>query len=600
MFASKSLTHSETTSPAKLVAAKAAITAIQKQEEMERKSLLPQKVKTTWIGKMKSRTVPKEEENPYIVGPPIPTPSYVSPTRGLIHPLPSKKVGERTDNRVDPLKLIAEIDAITPDLEPYHSTLTREVPWRPAPYAFKDGTQLKDRFEAYLPTIFEEVRLRIREIPMTFNKKSRLGYPYFTVGAGKAELMLPHFQRFNKHDFDEMRDAFTIINVRLQDEAFSKVRTNYYIEEDGSVLLGEIDHNWRLFVTADGRFFLGSRTRDVFNPSILNHWKGRADDMIHHVYMLSPTFHHSMSTNPPNLLKWSVFIDFESWERLLGELVKLRGQFIGEGYEMAQDAILRSPILTRTSNEKVCRKLTLKEGYTWQLASGDSVVAPGGKEGAMCVVAGTLEDMGFDPHLVIRTLLRTNILKLKWNGRVIRLLVFDFGDDLGLSSDDRDFLEAFMTAMIVKGHPEIPPKFLGWERLLKPTKLTRREWVLSARSFINKTYRPETACGSPQRPFPFLGRFEKIEDYRLYGDDRILDLMEKEEKIYHKYVPRDEFKARLEKERILSLRDDMKRVEKDYLLNVDEKIKLGLVDVLNEKTAHEISLALCPRLIKSH
>jgi len=505
---------------------------------------------------------PTKQKIPFeVIDGPFITPDYISKPRGVISPLPGYSKEQVPE-------IINSIDKITPELSSYHKTLTYEPRPRPIPHAFESGKYTKS-VEVYKEHILEFFKyVTIVDTVITFQRKSRSGYPFFQLGteASKAEAVKLTLDQVLTGKF---WNGYVILNKRLQAEIRTKLREYYFIDEKGHITLKEVGETYRAVPKLDG--FLGSRIRLVFNYPLENLLKQVADTLIHNGIMKIPMFHHQMTVKPPKLRKAKIFVDTKYFERHVGALLLVRSEFIGEGYHALQTHLRSCPFLVPTDNFNTCYTIGVKDGYEVQLGSGDSAVAPIAKE----FIATILLAYCKKKNLEFDKLLKHELPEFA---------VYDYGDDIIITSDDPDWsidVYQFM-AQFLQLEIEEPPRFLGYEY-----NDQQDDFKLAERSYVNNFYRPENAPLSALREYFFLGYFQRIAEYRKHGNQQVQDFIDVEQDMLNKYRKLSEYEDRrlsdIAKLGNTSLPTNYV-LGKYYLLTEEEKVRLGIADALDDAT----------------
>jgi hypothetical protein len=387
---------------------------------------------------------------------------------------------------------------------------TGEINRRPVPHVVeRKGTQnLEALYEAWAGDLFTWVFRRLAAPVQTYDKRSRMGFPYFEVRPDKLEVLLPHFREFRHGDYSAIEGGYTINNIRLQPESRKKKRNYMFINRDGELYEDTVEGDSRKL--KNGR--IGSRTRLVFNQPITNLCKQIVDTAIHNVFLEYPAFHHDMTSRVRETLPGKVVaLDIKHFDRSVGATVPIRARVIGGRYQEMEELVMSMPYLSIADNWKKCFFLhpNREAGFIEQLGSGDSAVAPIAKEIMMIIFASWVARR--------KQVERTRAFELAASGGEpggARWL--NYGDDNVVYGHERevDDLIAYISEYLPV-EMEDPPKFLGYVYF---TDEERRGFMLSLTSYLLNQQLPERSPYSTFRPFPMFGTTERRDVYRVQGE----------------------------------------------------------------------------------
>lgn len=444
-----------------------------------------------------------------------------------------------------PLLEFAESDAVRralfatwgEGLEEYVDNTTFEMPSRPIPHIFKmsETAALTDLFTRWIGKITDYIRARVEPPFQTYNKDSRIGFPYLTVPEPAQRKMIideliARMLRDKERalDTDDERGAYIAYNVRLQTERPTKEREFMFVGEEGVYLrkLCPRDNETQLTAAQGGGVVVPARTRLVFLLSPWNLVRQILDTAWHEVLLSHPPFHHNMydeGYRTPPEYKYAFAFDVKHFERATAGCARVRARTIGGFYSALTDMYLQQPFLAVNDDWRACSLLHVDRagGYSEQYTSGSSEVAPLQKEIFLALYSeyfhqrfGLTEDDAFAAVLQ--------------GGYETRLFIKNYGDDnIVFSSDPKEFdsLMEFLKQYIPV-EPETPLKFLGMLY-----KEQQRRFVLPLSSYALKTHCPERGAGTIFRKHPALGWVLKREIYKKFGESSLEEFFELEDNI---------------------------------------------------------------------
>lgn len=364
-------------------------------------------------------------------------------------------------------------------------------------------------YDEYYRPLFEWILPRIVPPTQTYVKRSKIGYPVLAIKEDKLNTLLPYFLRLLEGNTKDIEGGFTIINVRLQPEPLSKKRDFLFVTEEGKIYEQKIEAKDR-YKAREGRF--SSRTRDVFNENVANLLKQILDTAIHNAFLSFPAYHHNMSAQAHRrMMGYKRGFDIKHFERFAGYGVLYRASILGGLYYTLQKIISGQPFAMPTDNWQRCALVRPLPGWQVQLGSGDSSVAPIGKETLTMLFAKFLKRVKkLDPIKAFFA-----IANMALTGDFV---VWNYGDDNAVFGD-KGLIDEFFAFASEYMHieEEKPLKFLGYEYS------EEEGWVLSRKSYLLKWYLHERAPLSNFRPYPFLGRMKRREVYRKQGERMIVE-----------------------------------------------------------------------------
>jgi len=451
---------------------------------------------------------------------------------------------------------------------------TVEMRSRPVPHVFKtsDTQPLTDLFAKWYPSILQRLMPTLKAPIQTFNKTSRLGWPVFGRPDVKIEAIRPYFERAVRGDLDWLREAFIIMNVRLQAESKDKERDYIFIDSEGKVYEQKIGRSQRTVKTKHGER-VASRTRLVFNLPVLNLLNQIFDTAMHNAEIIHPFASHNMYA--PHATHGGMgellAFDVKHFERSTASCVRLRSAMIGGLYAEVNAIFDSLPFLCPADDHK-SRWLLWPDregGWSEQFASGHSAVAPVQKEIFIALYGQfAVEVLGVPEHAAINWVLE---------GGDRRMRILNYGDDNAVFGDRAvlDQVVPFMS-QFVKAEPEEPKKFLGF-------LWSEYGWRLGQQSYLSKTYLNERAPGSNFRKYPCFGWVEKRKVYRAFGMPEVArDVYPYENSLLEKFAhgwEGVEREAVIERSRLANEASIYQNANwllgKDYLLSPEEKLASG-------------------------
>jgi hypothetical protein len=435
----------------------------------------------------------------------------------------------------------------------------------------------------------------------TFNRQSRIGWPYFSRSLSKADLARNQYYEACSN-ISALKDCFTTSNVRIQPEPRSKEREFQFFQADGSTVqckVGEKERRIRVEWQEGTR--VAGRTRLVFNLPAINLWLQIADTLANHAIGSCGACAHNMYGREVNsrVRAHVRALDVGHMERTTAAIIPVRTQLIGGRYQEFHEYIARSGIVAPVAGWKgfvLARDVI--PGHVMQFGSGHSAVAPSQKElllACMCEYYHTRKHQAPD---------RAAALAL--SGESAWLSHLNFGDDNFFSSQEPrelDEITAFL-GQLMPVEPDPDNVFLGWS-----FDLDQRRFMLRPSSYLLKTYLHERAPGGVFREKPYLGWRLKREAYLKYGPPAVAKLFaEEDELLASAGIPWTLIRDRADREaaEVALGQDDvsvayMLVFGKDYLLTEDQKISSGAYDGIGPAdTARELLTLTSPNGILGH
>lgn len=462
-------------------------------------------------------------------------------------------------------------------LDDYADCTTVEMAIRPVPHVFETERvqKLSDLYAKWLPAILSKLMPAIKAPTQPLNKTSRMGYPFFGRPLSKATVVRGIARQVERGDMDALDDAFIIMNVRLQPEPASKLRSFLFVDETGNVFEKEIDRRQMKVEVGEVGMRVPARTRLVFNPPAHNLVAQVLDTALHNAMLEYPFCHHNMYDKSVGFsYAGSIFcFDVKHFERSTAPCVAIRSDVIGGRYGEINARFRDLPFLVPSTKRAVKQLLwpDREGGWTEQFGSGISSVSPVQKEIFLALYAEFgVTGLGISPD---------SVLEWVMNGGDNRIRILNYGDDnatFGEPSVQKQ-LFAFLSEYLPV-EEEDPAKFLGF-------LWTPQGWRLGVNSYLLKTYLNERAPGSAFRKFPCYGWMLKREVYRDYGVPEIAsrifmaeDMALRRWGIGWEKIVHEAAAERARSQAWAALQNKNWLMGKDWLMTAEEKVATGLFD----------------------
>jgi hypothetical protein len=352
------------------------------------------------------------------------------------------------------------------------------------------------------------------------NKVSSLGYPiHGNPGTGidamtgvqtmesKFDVVCNLFQPMQAGDFSEYDDMVHTIGKRLQNEPPSKVREYQFITSDGKIVQREITGLDRSINVPDLGPMVGSRTRTITQPPVVNLWIQCWDSMIHNAIMRHPLCGANMYAHD----KWDSGNDFSTfdckhYERYLGMAAIAYAEAVGGVYERLLMAMIKAPFITPSLDWKTFFEVTpqYRTGVYPQFSSGLAPVAPLGKLTNICAQV--------EYFMTALHLSQDTAVRVVFSGVSEGLIRWMYGDDNRIKGDKskRDSFISFMSEVFDIEMDDVP-KYLGM--VFIPAT---GEFMLPDSTYELKMYQPERDFS--WKDFPNLGLVERRRVFEAFGD----------------------------------------------------------------------------------
>lgn len=450
---------------------------------------------------------------------------------------------------------------------------TVEMRTRPVPHVFEESSvrALTDLHANWCEFILQFFFSQSLPPVQTLTKESRLGWPTLKTALNKRDVLDGWWRFFREHGVEFFNSGFHIYNVRLQAESETREREFLAVSRDGEVFPFVSDLKRRTTKTPIG-LRVASRTRDVFNPTVLNLMVQPVDTMLHNAQLKHPVYHHNLHSSRSGMdLQGNVMaVDVKHFERHTAVLVRQRCEMIGGIYAEVFRHFASLPFLCPSDDWKAFFLLwpDRERGFSEQFASGFSPVAPVQKE-----VFFALYSQFAVEHFHMS---RQEAANWFLAGGDARLQIKNYGDDQAWGGDpavQRDcfaFLSHYLTV-----EEESPAKFLGF--LAQPDG-----WRLGVDSYLLRTYLNERLPGSAFRQFPCYGWQLKRMTYAEIGvpeirgevfpfEDQVLADLGMPWTTVLEYAAKEQEEAG----GLAGITDPLWVLGKDYLMTAEQKLATG-------------------------
>lgn len=449
---------------------------------------------------------------------------------------------------------------------------------------------MTELFIRWYPELLKHIAGRITVAPVSIERASKIGGPFYERREDKARLMVEEvFPQFLAGDFSLMKGTHTIVNVRLQQEKRDKVREMPVVHPDGKVEIVKFDDDYRAF-TYRGIDVFSARVRAVYNPPCANLYKLAVENALARAYKIDGVTNHDMysySRRTNAFGPYFLALDTKHFERNVGSLVRPRAAMISEEFAALQSLISDAPYASICTDWKTVKLLAAdrEHGFEVQLASGDSAVATVAKEALLCVYAAYYFERGYSRD-------KQTCMQLAFKGGDPSWGQFlNFGDDNFLYAQSKERIDdmyAFI-ARVLTVEEEVPPAFLGW--LYTDVGGGNYAFRLRKSSYVKNFYKPERPPGWPFRPYFFLGRKLRRITYREYGEPGMPELLDEEDRFINDWGLRERYMDAISERELDRSKAHVPLdyvTGKDYLLSPEERAALGLAHLIPETMVRQI------------
>jgi hypothetical protein len=495
-------------------------------------------------------------------------------------------------------------------LSEYDNCWTGEMNMRPIPFVSTDPRPLRtqSQFERYITHVLAYLLPDVKPAIQAINKISSLGYPISanpgdgldkTTGIkrfqSKFDVMLSLFEPMQRGDFEIYADGYHTIGVRKQNESPSKKRVFQFIDSNGLIFEKEITAQQRAIQVPQLGEMIGSRSRTIVRPPVVNLWLQCWDTLIHDAIKKHPL----CDANVYNRQEWPqdayfVTFDCKHYERYLGLCAISYAHAIGGIYEQQLLQLIKYPFIVPSSDWTNFWEIrpVYGDGIFPQFSSGLSPVAPLGKLTNICVQVGFFVE---EQHMDVKSAIATVL-----SGASPGLRRWSFGDDNRLEGD-KDLIDEFCKYMGAFFDIEVDecPTYLG-----TVFRADLGRWCLPSRTYNLKLYQPERDY--EWKDFPNLGMVARRATFVEFGEPEIASkIIPFEDELWlavgHPFL---EIAAAAVAERQASVRKgihltDMMVTNKEYLMTDEQKARSGLFWHLSPQVVATIVNSLVGDDIKS-
>lgn len=473
------------------------------------------------------------------------------------------------------------------NLEEFIPCWSGEMASRPIPFvSTDDGPKLAtDIFKKHIQPVLAYLLPQVEPHFQPINKISALGYPIngnpgtgmddktgIQVYESKMDVTLDLFAIMQSGDFSLYKDGFHTIGLRRQIESPKKVRVFQFIDDKGNVYQREITGVDRKIDVPQIGEMIGSRSRPITRPPVVNLYNQCWDSMLHNAILKHPLCHANVYTKErwPQGVTYMTF-DCKHFERYLGMAAIEYANAIGGKYGEQLLMMIYYPFIVPSDSWKTffeIRPLYSNSVYP-QFGSGISCVADLGKLMNICVQVEF-----FMTHERVD---ERSAIALVMSGVSEGMRRWSYGDDNRVMGD-RDKVEEFVKWMGTVFDIEVDetPSYLG---TIYRDDIDR--FVLPARTYNTKLYMPERDF--EWKDYPNLGMVERRHVFQEYGEPEISgdiipyedELWAKVEYPYHMIATRA-VTERMEANRRGVTLSRLMVTDKDYLMTEDEQVSSGL------------------------
>jgi hypothetical protein len=403
----------------------------------------------------------------------------------------------------------------------YNQCWTGEMASRPIPFVSTDSKPkyAQELMEKHLDAVFDFLLPTITPGVQPINKISSLGYPInANPGTGldergvqifqsKFDVVLDEFRIMQGGDFSKYDSGYHTIGVRLQNEPPSKERQMQFITSSGVIIERTITATDREIIVPELGTMIGSRTRTIVRPPVLNLYLQCWDSLIHSAIMKHPLCDADVY-NAQEFPRDSKFITFDCkhYERYLGMAALTYASKVGGIYGEKLTMMIKYPFIVPSDDFRAFYEVTpqFKEGVYPQFSSGLSPVAPLGKLTNICgQVEYFVTQKGMSQRDAVQTV---------FSGVSQGLRRWMYGDDnraLGDPAEMRRYVNFMATIFDIEEDDRW--KYLGMVWVPETGR-----FMLPAETYNTKLYQPERDFSF--KDYPFLGMVERRQVFSVYGE----------------------------------------------------------------------------------
>jgi hypothetical protein len=458
---------------------------------------------------------------------------------------------------------------------------------RPIPFVSLDTKPryAQELVAKHLPALLRVLVAQMEPVIQAINKISALGSPInMNPGGGldrntgvkkymnKFEVYLMIAARIQKGDLSDFKDMYNTMGPRLQTELPDKLREYQFIKSDGEIYAAEVSGGDRDITVPGLGLMVGSRTRTIVRPPVLNLYTQVFDTYMHHVIMKHALCDANMYTRQvwPSDSHFMSF-DCKHYERYLGLAAITYAEIIGGKYAEYMLAMIHAPYIVPSDDWKRVFKVEpqYSEAVAPQLGSGLSLVAPIGKFTNICAQ--------IEYFMVAQRLSQPDAIRAVLSGESPGLRRWMYGDDNRLLGEP-DKMTAFIKFMaeVFDIEEDEQPKYLGMVY-----RSDIRRFVLPMATYQLKLYQPERDFGF--KTYPNLGLVERRKVFSEFGEPEIAaDAIPYEDQLWARQgrpftqVQLDAVSERRKASGTGDILDSRLLTDKAYLLSDQESVTLGL------------------------
>lgn len=508
----------------------------------------------------------------------------VPPRRPVVAPLP--RLSLAAARRVM-RELLAHLG-----VQGYDDVVPGEMKSRPAPHLVDvppTASALREAYKEVLPIMYSQLDL---SYPLqTYNKVSRMGWPFFYRSPEKARFVESAFADFKRQGVATLRGCYTVMNVRLQPEPADKTRSFQFISEGGESYESQVGPSERTLSLSDGTKGLSQRTRLVFVYPVFNLVAQIADTMFNNALTATPVCKHNMFAlgNASDVLPYYVAFDVKHMERNTAIIASVRTQMIGGAYQVLHEAMEEGGYLQPQDDWQACYGLKgPPNGMLVQYGSGHSAVSVSQKEMVLTIVVRW--------HVEVHNMTLAEAVRVVLSNTSPYIRLKNYGDDNFVSSHEAKHLDSLLAFLSTYLPIEVDPThtFLG-------QSYDGKRFTLRPLSYVLRTYLSERAPGGAFRKLPWLGWKLRREAYLFYGDARkMTTLFDLEDRLLEEEgYAYDEIERRAAEESEGAPVDAVSNVGytllfgKDYLLTSEEKLATDTYDGIGPVESKQFLDDLC-------
>jgi hypothetical protein len=477
---------------------------------------------------------------------------------------------------------------------------TGEMASRPIPFVSTDRKPLyaQELMEKHIEAVLKFLVPQIVPHVQPINKISSLGYPiHGNPGTGldpltgmqtyesKFDVVCNIFQALQAGDFSMFNDMINTIGKRLQNDSPSKEREFQFITSRGEIIQRTIRREDRMINVPELGMMVGSRTRTITQPPVVNLWLQCWDSMLHNAIMRHPLCASNMYAHEkwPSGTKFRTF-DCKHYERYLGMASLTYAHAVGGRYEQVLSQMIHAPNIVPSDDWKAFFEITpqYKPGVYPQFGSGISCVADLGKLTNICAQVEYFTKQNMDQGTAV---------KVVFSGISDNLRRWMYGDDNRITGGEKQMQSYidFMSEVFDIEEDEIP-KYLGMEEI-------EDEFLLPESTYGLKLCQPERDY--TWKEYPNLGMVERRAVFTKFGDPRISkEIIPYENSLWdaigrpYQMIVADSVAERMKATKKGVTLNKWEVTDKDYLMTDEERMASGNYWHFKPEVTASIALSL--------